>query len=583
MTEQLPTPEDDDQAADDWRGPSLGLSPLSRAHLDDLLRELLERVGEVMAARERLRGLLDAVVAVGSGLDLPATLHRLVVAACELTDARYGALGVIGPDRKLSEFITHGLDDAQHAAIGDLPRGQGVLGLLIDDPRPIRLADITKHPRSYGFPPNHPPMHTFLGTPVRVRDRVFGNLYLSEKREGEFTEQDEELVVALGAAAGVAIDNVELYAQADRRGRWLEAAAEITGALLGEVSRTSALRLIARRALDLAEAHLVLVLLLNEDLPELRVEVAEGSVPPALTGVRLNVDESAFDQVIREQRYVLVEDLDKVADWPVSAPTGSALLVPLASGGRITGALAVALAPGGSRVFGDADVGLVESFAAQATLALDRAQAQEERELLAVLGDRERIARDLHDVVIQRLFAIGLQLQTVGRLAARTEVADRVNSAVDDIDLTIRDIRGAIFELRSPAATDLRTQIREVVEDAGEALGFRPSLRLNGPVDSAVDETLRPDLLAVLREALSNVARHARATTVDVEVAVDGGLLSLAVIDDGVGLPAERTEGGHGLRNIGQRAADRQGECAVTAAIPRGTRVDWVVPLDPSD
>jgi signal transduction histidine kinase len=567
-----------DESHPEWRGPSLGLGPLPRARLDDLLRELLERVGEVMAGRERLRGLLDAVVAVGSGLDLRATLRRLVVAACELTDARYGALGVIGPDRTLSEFITHGLDDEQHAAIGDLPRGRGVLGLLIAEPRPIRLPDITRHPSSYGFPANHPPMHTFLGVPVRVRDRVFGNLYLAEKRGGEFTEQDEELVGALGAAAGVAIENVQLYAQAERRGRWLEAAAEITEALLGEVSRTAALRLIARRAREVAHAHSVAVLLLEEEGGDLAVEVVDGDLTADLAGARLPVEEHGFGRVVRERVNVTVEDLQKVAAWPV--PTGSAVLVPLASGPNVLGVLVVAHAPGGAGFFDDADVHLVQSFAAQAALALERARAQEERELLAVLSDRERIARDLHDVVIQRLFAIGLHLQTAGQLAARPELGERINSAVDDIDATIRDIRRAIFELRSPKADDLRTQLRALIEEAAGTLGFRPALRLDGPVDSAVDDVLRPELLAVLREALSNVARHARATAVEVAVAVADGTLRATVTDNGTGIPAQRGNGsGNGLRNMAERARRLSGTCQVRPGEPAGTVVAWRVPV----
>jgi signal transduction histidine kinase len=556
---------------------------LPRARLDDLLRELLERVGEVMTARERLRGLLDAVVAVGSGLDLRTTLHRLVVAACDLTDARYGALGVIGLDRTLSEFITHGLDDAQHAAIGDLPRGQGVLGLLIADPRPIRLPDITRHPSSYGFPPNHPPMHTFLGVPVRVRDTVFGNLYLAEKRGGEFTEQDEELVIALGAAAGVAIENVQLYAQAERRGRWLQAAAEITEAMLGEVSRTAALRLIAGRAREVAQAHAVMVLLGGEETGDLAVEVVDGDIGGGLVGARVPVGENTFGQVLRERASVTVEDLEKAAIWPAPVPTGPAVVVPLASGPSVLGALVVAHAPGGTGSFVDGDVNLVRSFAAQAALALERVRAQEERELLAVLSDRERIARDLHDVVIQRLFAIGLQLQTAGQLAARPEIGERINGAVDDLDATIRDIRGAIFELRSPNENDLRARLRELVEEVTATLGFRPRLRMDGPVDSAVDAALRPELLAVLREALSNVARHAQANSVDIAIAVTGGDLSLTVNDDGIGMPAAATEGGghtgHGLRNLAERADRLGGVCRVAATAPAGTVLAWRVPL----
>ena len=232
-----------------WTAPSLGLSPLASFRLDELLRELQNRVGDVMASRERLSALLDAVVGIGSDLDLRSTLYRIVLAACRLAGARYGALGVIGPDRRLIEFITDGITAEVHHKIGDLPTGRGVLGLLIDEPKPVRLRDIAEHPRSYGFPAEHPVMRSFLGVPIRIRDQVFGNLYLTEKRDAEeFTEDDEESVVALAVAAGVAIDNARLYAAAGARQRWLEATAEITNVLLGEVDRTSALQLVARRA-----------------------------------------------------------------------------------------------------------------------------------------------------------------------------------------------------------------------------------------------------------------------------------------------------------------------------------------------
>src|SRR5689334_9243548 len=254
--------------------PSLGLSPLSRVRLDELLQEMLDRVGEVMTSRERLRALLDAVVGISTDLDLRSTLQRIVESACALVGARYGALGVLGDDQLLSDFITFGIDPRTHAEIGDLPRGRGVLGLLITDPRPVRMPDITRHPRSFGFPPHHPPMHSFLGVPVRTRDQIFGNLYLAEKQgAAEFSDDDEEIVGALAAAAGVAIDNARLFALAQRRERWLAAAAEITGVLLGTVRRTEALRLIARRAREVSGADLVLVLLSDEANGTYTIEV----------------------------------------------------------------------------------------------------------------------------------------------------------------------------------------------------------------------------------------------------------------------------------------------------------------------
>jgi signal transduction histidine kinase len=544
--------------------PSLGLTPLSRVRLDELLQEMLVRVGEVVTSRERLRALLDAVVGIGTDLDLRSTLQRIVQSACALAGARYGALGIISTDRQLSDFITHGIDPAAHARIGDLPHGRGVLGLLITDPQPVRLPDITKHPRSYGFPPNHPPMHSFLGVPVRTRDQIFGNLYLAEKQGAdEFTEDDEEIMVALAAAAGVAIDNARLFTLAQRRERWLSAAAEITGVLLGTVRRTEALRLIARRAREITEAGLVLVLLAGEDTSRYTIEVADGA--DNMVGKVLSVDVEAL--------YADGAELGGVADWPGTVPPGPVLAAPLAGADLPQGVLIVAGAAGG----GEDDATLLASFAGQAALALERARAQEEREQLVVLEDRERIARDLHDVVIQRLFATGMQLQGVAPQALRPEAAKRINAAVDDLDATIRDIRRSIFELRAPVGHSLRTELRDAVEAATATLGFRPTLDVSGPVDSAVPDDVVPELLAVLREALSNVARHAQAGTARVSVRAAGGEVILQIEDNGVGTDPALARGG--LVNMSERAADLGGSCTVSPADEGGTVVTWRVPL----
>ncbi len=557
--------------------PSLGLSPLSRVRLDELLQEMLDRVGEVVTSRERLRALLDAVVVIGSDLDLRSTLQRIVEAACALAGARYGALGVVGPDRLLSDFITHGIDPEAHKAIGDLPHGRGVLGLLITDPRPVRLPDITQHPRSYGFPPNHPPMHSFLGVPVRTRDQIFGNLYLAEKQGAtEFGEDDEEIVVALAAAAGVAIDNARLFALAQRRERWLAAAAEITSVLLGTVRRSEALKLIARRAREVADAELVLVLLYDEDHGRYSIEVADGDDPryAALAGRLMPVEDEAGQAFGREKHH-MIENLREVAEWPGHVPAVPAMAAPLSGAGTLHGVLIVAQKPANTIGDGD-DAALLSIFAGQAALVFERARAQEERELLVVLEDRERIARDLHDVVIQRLFATGMQLQGVAPHAVRPEAAARINAAVDDLDTTIRDIRRSIFELRTPAGTRLRSELGGAVEAAAGTLGFRPSLDVSGPVDSLVPDDVVPELLAVLREALSNVARHARATSVRVSVRAGAGHVSLQVEDDGVGIDPALARGG--VVNMGERAHDLGGTFDIGPRAGGGTVLLWRVP-----
>ncbi|SCF06238.1 Histidine kinase-like ATPase domain-containing protein [Micromonospora saelicesensis] len=559
--------------------PSLGLSPLSRVRLDELLQEMLVRVGEVVTSRERLRALLDAVVGIGTNLDLRTTLQRIVQAACELVGARYGALGVVGPDRLLHDFIVHGITPEQHERIGDLPHGRGVLGLLIDDPRPLRMPDITQHPRSYGFPANHPPMHSFLGVPVLIRDQIFGNLYLAEKQGGaEFTEDDEEIVVALAAAAGVAIENARLYALAHRRERWLAATAEITTVLLGEVRRTDALALVARRAREVSEAELALVLLYDSDTEQFSVEVVDGADEQALAliGAVLPAVDTSFGAAVAEGRHDQVDDLAHAAPWPALLHTGPAMISPLATAETLHGVLIVAHRPERGGGASEEDLTLLGSFAGQAALAMERARGQEERELLVVLEDRERIARDLHDVVIQRLFATGLQLQSAAPMA-RPEVAKRINAAVDDLDATIRDIRRTIFELRTPMTSELRTEIRAEIEASAEALGFKPHLELTGPVDSAVPDAIRPDLTAVLREALSNVVRHAQCTRVDVVVRVDAGQVTVVVTDNGVGCDPAAARGG--LVNLGERASRLDGTFTIAPGEPHGTEVRWTVPL----
>jgi signal transduction histidine kinase len=563
-----------------WEAPSLGLTALSRVQLDDLLQELLDRVGEVVASRERLRALLDAVVVIGSDLDLASTLGRIVEAACALVGARYGAVGVLGPDRRLTEFITHGIDPDLHAAIGELPTGRGVLGVLIDDPRPVRLPDIGQHPQSYGFPPHHPPMRTFLGTPIRIRDQVFGNLYLAEKQgAAEFTVDDEQIVVALAVAAGVAIDNARLYALASRRQRWLGATAEMTNLLLGEVRRGVALELVARRAREVAEAQLVLVLLYDEETEHLTVEVVDSdpaATLPDLAGIAFAVTDTAFVEAVATRAHAVIEDFGEAAAWPGAVPTGPTLVAPLATSGTLHGLLVVARRTG-EPLPSEEDLTLLTSFAGQAALALERARALEEREQYVVLEDRERIARDLHDLVIQRLFATGLQLQTAARLTVKPEVERRVNAAVDDLDATIREIRTAIFELRSPVAAELRTDLRATVDAASDALGFRPVLEVLGPIDSAVPADVRPDLLAVVQEALSNVVRHAHATAVTVTVTVVEGQLTVVIRDDGRGA-ADAGEHG-GLINMRERARRHGGTFSVRPTqpgqAPPGTTVEW--------
>ena len=555
--------------------------------LDDLLQKVLGRVGDVVDTRDRMQGLLDAVVALAGDLSLSSVLQRIVTTASEVVGARYAALGVLQTtdpttERRLREFVTHGLTDEQRAAIGDLPRGHGLLGAIIDRPEPVRLGDIAADSRSYGFPQNHPPMRGFLGVPVRIRDTVFGNLYLTEKKNGEeFTSEDEQVAVALAAAAGVVIENARLYDQAAGRQRWLEAAAEITTALLGDVGRDEVLQLVADRAREVSAAQLSTVALRDEETGSLVVEVVSGQVDTSCVGTALPTDRGVAAAVMASGEEVVVAEPGPAADRepPLDRDDLSRIMaIPLCADGGLTGVLTLAWAESARHPEPFIDTRLPASFAEQAALALQVAGARQDRALLAVYEDRDRIGRDLHDLVIQRLFAIGLTLENASRMAVRPEVETRISAAVDDIDLTIREIRRTIFELGSGRGVlvDLRAEVGALIEEQAVLLGFRPTWTTDGPIDSAIPDAARPHLLAVLREALSNAARHAMASRVDVRLAV-GDEVVLTVVDDGVGLPDDVTPSG--LRNIAARAEQLGGTCSVVAGETGGTTVRWIVPL----
>ncbi len=554
---------------------------LPKLHLDELLGEMQRRLGEVMATRDRSQGLLEAIVAVGSELDLATVLRRIVEAAVTLVDARYGALGVVGEDERLSEFVTVGVDDELRTRIGALPSGHGVLGLLITDPNPLRLADLSQHPSSYGFPPNHPKMATFLGVPVRVRDVVFGNLYLTEKHGGgEFDEEDERVVVALAAAAGVAVENARLYDDARRRERWLAASAEVTTTLLSGTDPDEALAVVAERAREIAGADVAFIALPAAD-DSLLIEVVDGDAGDRLRGLALPIESSLAGQAYRTARPVTSSQMHPADPLQTALPdrTATAVFVPLGSQGEVLGVLGVVLLSGVSMPATEQSLRMLEGFGAQAAVALQLAQARREAERVFLYEDRDRIARDLHDLVIQRLFASGMQLESSTRLLDNPEAVARVRAVVDDLDITIREIRSAIYALQTPAtqAAGLRSRLLEITGQASETLGFAPSMRVDGPVDTQVPEPVADHLCAVLREALSNVARHAFANRVQVTLSAGGGNVTLEVVDDGVGLGA----GGRrsGLANLADRAAAVGGSFSALTRAEGGTKLVWSAPL----
>jgi signal transduction histidine kinase len=528
-------------------------------------------------------GLLDALLVVGTGLDLQSVLHRIIGAAVQLVDARYGALGVIDDVRLLSQFLTVGIDDATTAEIGPLPRGGGILGLLIDDPRPLRLHDLNNHPAAFGFPAHHPPMRSFLGVPIRVRDEVFGNLYLTEKVGGaDFDDDDERVVLALAAAAGVAIENARLYDDVRHRERWLRASAEVTTALLSGTEPEEVLQLVAERARDLAEADFAAIVLPLGDT--LVIEVANGASAEHVTGRRIDPQASLIGDAFRGGTTIAIDDIHESPHWPNNSEAlddfGPIIIVPLvAGGGARHGVLWVGNLVGGRR-FRDAHRTMLEAFADQAALGLELARQRRETEQLSLFRDRDRIARDLHDTVIQRLFATGMQLESSMRFMTAPEAAERVQGAVGDLDKTIKEIRSTIYSLqRSDRSTSssLRARIVELIEELTPALGFTPNLRLEGLVDTRVSTNVGANLLPVLREALTNTARHARADRADVSVVVDDESVTLTVTDDGVGLSADGRRSG--LANLEARASALGGTFTAQHPAEGGTELSWRVPV----
>jgi signal transduction histidine kinase len=563
--------------------PDQGRLLLPQLRLDDLLAELQVRLAAVVKTRDRMHALLEAVVAVGSNLELEVVLRQIVEAAVTLVNARYGALGVIGEGGRLAEFVPVGLDDEQIARIHHWPEGRGLLGELITNPKPLRLPDMSAHPRSFGFPEGHPPMETFLGAPVRIRDEVFGNLYLTEKEDGaEFDDEDEAVLVALGAAAGVAIGNARLYEEARRQQRWLRASAEVTQRLLSGAGTGEVLALVTALTLEISGADLVVLALPAGDGTQLVIEHAVGEGADEAVGMVLPVADSASGMVLGSGKPLSLDDFS--GDERVAAVArehlglGPAVVVPLGGPGNVRGILTAGRRRG-SMPLAPPAVEMLISFAAQAGVGLELAAHRQDAQRLAVFEDRDRIARDLHDLVIQRLYATGMSLESLAARMGESDNRRRVSSAVDALDETIKEIRSAIFSLHARPATDeagLRARILEVINEAAVALGFAPALRMSGGMDDRVPAEVGEHLLGALREGLSNAARHARASKVEVTVEAGPDLI-LVVRDDGTGI--KETGRRSGLANLADRASLLGGTMRLGPADGGGTKLEWRVPL----
>jgi signal transduction histidine kinase len=562
-------------------------SVLPSLRLDELLAELQVRLQAVLATRDRVNALFDAVVSVGTNLDIEIVLRGIVESAVSLVDARYGAMGVIGEGGRLAEFIPVGLTEEEISLIHRWPEGRGLLGALIRDPKPLRIAELGGHELSSGFPAGHPPMTSFLGVPIRIRDEVYGNLYLTEKRGGgEFDQEDEAVLVALAAAAGVAIENARLYDEARRQQRWLAASAEVTRSLLSGADASDALELITAKSLEMSGADLVALALPTADGTLLQIEHAAGDGAENALGLVLPADSSASGHVLTTGELLSVDDFchdSRVARIArENMNLGPAILVPLGSEGNVRGVLTAGRRPG-AMPLAPAAADMLVTFASQAGIALELAEHRRQAERLAVFEDRDRIARDLHDLVIQRIYATGMSLQGALSQIGSPEAAQRVSTSVDDLDETIREIRSAIFALqtrRESKPASLRARILRIADEMTGALGFPPALELDGHLDVDVPADVGEHLLSALREALANVARHAGASKVDVRVRA-AAELSLTVRDNGSGI--KDTGRRSGLGNLEQRAGKLGGSLRVESAPGGGTELDWRVPLDVAD
>jgi signal transduction histidine kinase len=564
-------------AAVDAQRPSA--NALSGLHLTELLDEVRERLAAAGRMQARVQHLLDAFLTVSTGLDLEATLRRIVEAATELVEARYGALGVLGDGGGLASFIHVGVDDELAARMGHLPEGKGVLGLLITEPYPLRIHDLGQHPASVGFPQHHPEMHSFLGVPVLVRGEVYGNLYLTEKANGDFTAEDEAILSALAGAAGIAIDNARLYEQGEVRRRWLTAVSDVRAALLDATSTDDALGLIVERLSALTEADATwLVQAPDPGDGAYQVRAQSGTGLTDLVGTQIAAADSPVLEAVEAADSVVALDLSALPYNGFSdIAWGPSVGVPL-RGAHAENTVVIVARRAGRPAFDESTAPLISTFADQVTVALDKAARQRVARQLDVHEDRDRIARDLHDLVIQRVFAAGLALQSVLPRIGDPEVRRRVQGVVGQLDDTVRDIRTTIFDLQTSDADEHRDSLRRRILDiVNESTGdvLKPTVRMSGAVDSLVTGELAADVEAVVREAVSNVARHSGAAhvTTTLDVADD---VVVEVVDDGHGLDARAARSG--LRNLERRARQRGGDLSVAALADGGTRLRWSVP-----
>ncbi len=552
----------------------LSFPDVPRLELDQLLVQLVDHADDVLASQERLRGLLRANALVASELSLPVVLRQIVGAARDLLGARYAALGVLGRDGKFEEFVHIGMDDEAVGRIGALPRGEGILGLLISEPVPIRIADLAAHPASAGFPPGHPPMAGFVGVPIHIGQEVFGNLYLTERSGGgEFTAEDEELAIALATAAGAAIANARRFTESERRRRWLTASSELTPVLLsGGPGRAHTL--IAEHAAAAAEADFAIVAV-PHGLDQMIVAGASGALAMDLLDRTAPVLSSLAGRAILTGKGSLVTgERCQAAAAVLGADLGPLIVVPLTAGEQVRGALILGRRRTSPELT-ETHLLMAAAFAGHAAVAMELALVRADQLVMAQAADHDRIASDLHDHVIQELFALGMKLQSQASRSDRA-TAQRVNGYVDTLDRIIIKIRSSIFGLQQPPPSrgSLRARLRDLVEEHAPQLGFTAGLQFTGALEPAPDAVLANDILAVAREALSNCARHAHASKISISVGSgDDGLITLDITDNGRGLGTSTRSSG--LANMRRRAERNGGTFQISTPAGGGTRLSW--------
>lgn len=544
------------------------------------------RFDEPAAARDQTEKLLRVIAEIGAGLDLDATLHRIISAARELTSAPYGALAVRDRHANLISFVHEGMDAETVRRIGHHPVGKGLLSLSLLDTPALRMDDLTAHPAAAGFPEHHPAMRAFLAVPITIRGAVFGNLYLTHVDEARvFSDADEMAARALAFAAAVAIDNAQVFERERMSVKWIEASREITTALLSRTEpHRRPMQLIAERACALTDAEQAIVLVPadpeqpgNPEVDTLVVSAAVGLPAADVLGQRVPVRGSTSGAVFKSGEPLITDEFR----YPIQAFTDAgrrpAIVMPLRARDEVVGVIAIARGTE-QPPFDESYLDLVRDFATHAAIALVLAAAREDARQLAVLAERERIAHDLHDHVIQRLFAAGMDLQGTLARARSPEVADRLNRTLDDLQTIIEEIRTTIFALRSPAAVagDFRHRIQRVIAELTENRDLVTTVRMDGPM-TAVGAELAEHAEAVTAEAVSNAVRHSGASRLTVQIGV-ADMFTLDVIDNGRGIPAGNTRRS-GLANMTRRAEQLGGSCEISSPPGGGTRVHWTAPL----